>query len=179
MKSFRCLSLPLLLVLPFACSDEKPAPAEPQTGSTLSAFELAADPGDAIGVVAAKKQGPKDKVVVEGRVHEITKGFAVLKLMDTALEYCGQVNKEDKCKTPWDYCCDSKDDQIEHSLLVELRDADGRPLTAASLPNLRLCDLAKITGKLEQDEHGNTVLIADGLFRAERPTLPDYVKWPQ
>ncbi|MCB9876006.1 MAG: hypothetical protein H6835_00250 [Planctomycetes bacterium] len=145
----------------------------------LAKFTLTADPGEALGVVAAKHQGEAEQVVVEGRVHDITKGFAMLKLMDTGLDYCGQVNKEDNCPTPWDYCCDSKDDRLANSLLVELRGADGRPIATASLPELRLCDLIKVRGALQKDAQGNPVLVASGVFRVERPQLPDYVEWPQ
>jgi hypothetical protein len=32
---------------------------------------------------------------------------------------------------------------------------------------------------LTKDEHGNFVLLAKGIFRVERPKLPDYVMWPE
>lgn len=178
MKSFRYLFVPLSLWLA-ACSGEAAgatgAPPAPETAK----FVRSADPGAALGVVAAKAKGPQEHVVVEGRVHDITKGFAILKLMDTELDYCGQIDASDKCPTPWDYCCDSKEVRIAKSLLVELRGPDGRPLSTPSLPELRLCDLVKVSGRIDADEHGNLVLVADGYYRAERPSLPDYVQWPQ
>ncbi|MEO6593950.1 MAG: hypothetical protein ABIP94_04270 [Planctomycetota bacterium] len=182
MKSLRFVSLSVLMLLGLtllgACSEAASKPTA-APAAALSKFALTKDPGAAIGVVAAKQKGAVDRIVVQGRVHNITKGFAVMKLMDTALDYCGQTNKEDKCPTPWDYCCDSRDTQIANSLLVEVRGADGRPLPTPSLPNMRLCDLVKVLGKLIVDEHGNPILLADGLFQVERPQLPDYVKWPQ
>ena len=53
------------------------------------------------------------------------------------------------------------------------------PLATPSLPNTRLLDHVKVTGELTKDEYGNLVLLADGIYRIERPNLPDYVKWPQ
>ncbi len=164
-----------------ACSNDEGAEgaAAPAAASAaVQALVLGSDPGEAVGVVAAKQAGASGRVVVEGRVHDITKGFAMLKLMDTSMEYCGQVDADDGCKTPWDYCCDAKAARVAHSLLVEFRGASGRPLTTPTMPGTRLCDLVKVTGELVVDDHGNPVLVADGLFRVERPELPDYVKWP-
>ncbi len=181
MKPFRNRRPSPLFLLPLlaACSQEPAGPDAPPASDALARFVVTADPGPALGVVAAKQKGAQQRVVVEGRVHDVTKGFAILKLMDASLDYCGQIDKSDTCPTPWDYCCDSKEDRLANSLLVEMRGPDGRPLTTPSLPNLRLCDLAKVTGELVEDEHGNLVLVADGLYRAERPELPDYVRWPQ
>lgn len=174
MIPFRTISLSLLSLLA-ACSGEQPVSQPSPNHPTV----LQQDPGAALGVVAAKAAGPAAQVVVEGRVHDVTKGFAVLKLMDVELDYCGQVNKEDKCATPWDYCCDTPEDRLQKSLLVEVRGADGKPITTDVLPSARLCDLVKVRGKLEKDAFDNLVLIADGVFLVERPTLPDYIEWPQ
>lgn len=179
MKSALTVSF-LLAALLGACSHDAGgnAPAA-APAAELAKFTLATDPGEAIGVVEAKRRGDAEVVVVEGRVHDVTKGFAMLKLMDTQLEYCGQVNKEDNCATPWDYCCDSKEDRMANSLLVELRSADGRPIVTTSWPEVRLCDLLKVRGTLQKDAQGSPVLVASGVFRVERPQLPDYVKWPE
>jgi len=175
-----CRSLSFsLLVLLAACSgkEETPKTAPPPAGAETLA--LTADPGAALGVAEAKALGPQKSVVIEGRVHDLTKGFAVAKLMDTKLEYCGQVNKEDGCKTPWDYCCDPAEERVANSLLVEVRDPTGTPLAAEALPSPRLCDLVKVRGELIKDEHGNLVLVANGWFQVERPEMPDDIRWPQ
>lgn len=172
------LALSLLAVLA-ACSKQALETTDAPAATATAKFELSADPGAATSVVKAKADGAKDHVVVEGRIYDITKGFAVLKLMDMELDYCGEVNKEDTCPTPWDYCCDQKEVRLAHSLLVEARGEDGTPLMTPTLPGLRLCDQVKVAGKLVVDEHGNHLLVASGWYRVERPTLPDYVKWPQ
>lgn len=152
-----------------------PKPASP----AVAALMLPKAPADAIGVKAAKEKGAADDVAVTGRLYDITAGFAVLKIMDLAIPYCGETNKEDKCKKPWDYCCESKDVQTSNSLLVEARGADGKPLASPGLGDLQLLDRITVTGKLQTDDHGNLVLLAKGWHRNERPTLPDYVQWPQ
>jgi hypothetical protein len=100
-------------------------------------------------------------------------------MMDFAMPYCGETNKEDPCATPWDYCCEDKKHVNANSLVVELQGADGKAIATPSLPDLRLLDGVKVTGKLVQDEHGNHLLLATGLFRTQRPTVGAYVKWPQ
>ena len=65
------------------------------------------------------------------------------------------------------------------SLLVEARDDAGKPIQTPALPNLRLLDKVKVTGKLTKDDFGNLVLLASGMFRSDRPLAPDYVKWPE
>ena len=174
----RCLPAVLVLALaPVACSTE--AEPAPQATEAAAKLVLSQDPGDAFGVVAARQKTVGERMTVQGRVHEMTKGFAMFVLMDESLEYCGQVDKSDKCETPWDYCCESKDTLASSRLLVEFRGEDGRPLPTPVVPETRLTDLLKVTGTLTEDEHGSIVLVADGLFRVERPNLPDYVHWPQ
>jgi hypothetical protein len=145
----------------------------------VAALMLAKEPAGAIGVVAAKGKGAADQVVVTGRVASLVPGYAVMKLMDLSLPYCGEVNKEDKCKTPWDWCCDTAATQTANSMLVEARDASGKPLATPSLGDVRLLDHVTATGKLVRDEHGNFTLVATGWHRVARPTLPDHVQWPQ
>ncbi len=173
--------LPLsVLALLTACGSETPKkPTEPAGPDAGAKFALSADPGDAVTVVAAKERGGGDAtLVVQGRIEALTKGFAILKLMDTALKYCGEVHAEG-CKTPWDFCCDTPEDQRAHRLLVEFHGADGKPVETKGLPNTRLLDLVKIRGKLIENAQGSLVLVADGYWQLERPTLPDGLNWPE
>jgi hypothetical protein len=175
---YRNLSLTLLALIT-ACTTENTEPQVEPPSAAAATLALASDPGKATGIVATKAAGPNDDIIVEGRVFDITKGYAVMKLMDLKLDYCGEINKEEKCPTPWDYCCDPQEERIANSLLVEARGADGNPLATPSLPNTRLLDKVKVVGKVIVDEHGNSVLLAKGIFQAERPDLPGYVKWPR
>ena len=176
----RSSSLLLLLALG-ACGADAATGGPPSVAASpaMMKYVLAKDPGDAEGVKAAKTAGVVERVTVLGRIgRRIEKGFAMFTLVDTELPYCGEKNKEDKCTTPWDYCCE--EDKIPaYSLLVEVRGADGKPIATPALPDMRLLDLVKVTGKLVTDEHGNLSLLADGLFRVQRPKVRDGLLWPQ
>jgi hypothetical protein len=156
-----------------------PAPAVPAPAADLSRFLLAAAPAPAQTVLEAKQQGAKDHTVVHGRIANLVKGYAAFTLMDESLPYCGESNPEDKCKTPWDYCCEKATTRSQHALVVELRAPDGKVLPAPALPELRLLDVVTVVGHLEVDAAGNSVLVASGYHRQTRPVVPDYVRWPQ
>ncbi|MCR9247970.1 MAG: hypothetical protein NXI31_23310 [bacterium] len=152
-------------------------PTAPPSGAA-KALVLTADPGDAMSVVDAKVDGPKDAAIVTGRIREISAGVFAFTLIDDELAYCGEVNPED-CKTPWDFCCDSPKTITANLMAVVAHDENGKLLKTPALPDLRNLDVVKITGKLTQDEHGNFKLIANGIYRVERPQLPDGLLWPQ
>ena len=175
----RCSFLFLLSILG-ACGD-KPTAAPPAAAASpqVQKLLLAADPGAAEAVRAAKAKGARDQVVVFGRIASVLKGYAAFTLMDTGIPYCGEVDPKDHCKTPWDYCCESSTTRTANALLVEVRGDDGKPLATPGLPDLRLLDAVKVTGRLTADEHGNMVLQATGFFRTERPKVPDDLEWPQ
>jgi len=163
-----------------ACGGEPPNAAPKAAPSAeVQKLVLATDPGEALAVVDAKLAGAKDRVVVVGRIAKITPGSAQFTLVDTELAYCGETNHEDKCPTPWDYCCENPKTLVANSMVVEARDASGKALATPALPNLREVDKVKIAGKLTKDDFGNFTLVATGIYRVERPKLPDYVKWPQ
>jgi len=168
-----------LFTLSSACSEANNGPPPVDASPEAQKLALSADPGVALAVAKAKADGPKDDIIVEGRLYDITKGYAVMRIMDLKMDYCGEINKEDKCPTPWDYCCDTREDIAAGSLMVEARNASGKPIKTPALPNLRLLDKVKVKGKLTKDDHGNFVLLASGMFRSDRPNAPDYVKWPE
>jgi hypothetical protein len=164
-----------------ACSGDShgTAPVTKPASPAVAALTLTKRPDGVLAVVAAKQKSPNDALAVTGRVASVVPGRAAFMLMDLALPYCGETNKGDTCKTPWDYCCESKETRTANSLLVEARGADGNPLTTPGLGDVRLLDQVTVTGKLVRDEHGNTVLVATGWMREARPELPDNLRWPQ
>jgi len=161
------------------CGQDAPKTGSPGTPAPeLAKLALPARPAGAVSVRAAKKADAADACAVTGRIGSVVPGFAVFTLMDASLPYCGEKNKEDGCKTPWDYCCESGETRTANSLLVEVRDGKGKPV-AGQLGDLRLLDAVTVVGKLTKDEHGNHVLLATGWHRDARPTLPEGVRWPQ
>lgn len=170
------MTLPLLA----ACGgDAKNALVAQPAAPALQAMVLQAAPVDAVEVRAALAATADAPLAVRGRVAAITKGQALLQLMDLSLPYCGEKAAEDGCKTPWDYCCETPETLRAHRMVVEFRDADGRPIATPSLPDIRLLDAITVQGKLLVDEHGNRTLIGTGLFRNARPELPGDLNWPQ
>jgi hypothetical protein len=166
------------LVALTACGGGAPAPAPVPATPEVAARMLQSAPTGAIPVLAAKQAGPAAAVTVTGRIAAIAKGTAAFTLMDPSLPYCGEKHAEG-CKTPWDYCCESKATRVASQLAVEAHGADGKPLATPSLGDLRLLDRVAVTGKLVHDEHGNATLVATGWFREQRPTLADGLRWPE
>jgi hypothetical protein len=173
----RSVCLSSLSLLACACGGSG-ATTEVPPSPAVEALVLAKEPAGAVAVIAAKQKGAAEAIVVTGRVGEMAKGLAQFQLMDVSIPYCGEVNKEDKCRKPWDYCCETRESIATNSFTVEARDASGAALRAPSL-GIRQCDRVAVTGKLQKDEHGNFLLLASGWFRQERPQLPDYVQFPQ
>ncbi len=171
-------SLIVLFALPVvACREATTEPPAAVTDSSPS-FTLSEKPADAISVLAAKGKAEGEAVVVTGRVSDMVKGFAAFTLTDDSVAYCGKGEEDCGCPTPWDYCCEEEAAKAGR-LPVELRDAKGDPVTAEET-GLRLLDLVIVKGTLAKTESGGLmILVKDGWFRAERPTLPDGLKWPQ
>ena len=150
---------------------ETKAPRHPE-------WRMSEDPGTAYSVADAKEELPTEEVVVVGRIRKMVKGFAVFQITDDKLDYCGEVNENDTCPTPWDYCCDPQDMVNDLTLAVQFEDENGKPLRADLFGDLRLCDLVAVKGKVTRDDQGNVVVHAKSFFRKERPDLPDYVRFP-
>jgi len=164
-----------------ACGkDEPPAPSSgPAAGATPSRWALAADPGAGTSVLDAKKAGPKDDVVVVGRVKDVVPGFAAFTLADVSLKYCGfgGENMPD-CETPWDYCC-TPDDEITAGVIpVAVKDKAGETVAHPRIAELRNLDLVAVKGRLVKEKDGTLAVEATGWYRRERPKLPDSIKFP-
>jgi len=171
--------IPLCLVFAACRVEEAPVPKStpPATSAALKTLALNGDPGKALSVHDAKAS-KEERILVEGRIQEVVKGFASFKLIDTSLDYCGAGGSMDDCSTPWDYCCIPKDEIIAATVLVEVREG-GKIVKIDALPGLKLLDLVVVKGKRIEDEHGNVTVLADGWFRRERPELRDGLEWPE
>jgi hypothetical protein len=170
--------VPLFLLA--ACGGEEPKPSTPKSSATKAdaSWRMASDPGDALSVAEAKEKLPEGEVLVVGRIRRMVPGYAVFQLTDDVKEYCGEVDKEDTCKTPWDYCCDPQDEINALTLGVQFEKENGDPAMADLSGDLRHCDLVVVRGTVTKDEQGNVIVHAKEFYRRQRPTLPDYVKFP-
>jgi hypothetical protein len=181
---------PILLLLAgmavAACGKETPSsspstpPASvPPSTAAAAAWVLAADPAGGTTVLEAKKAGPKDEVVVVGRVKDVVPGFAAFTLADPSLKYCGfEGDNMPDCEEPWDYCCTPADELTAGVLAVAVKDAKGETVSHPRLPEIRNLDLVAVKGRLVKEKDGTLALEATGWYRRERPKLPDSIKFP-
>lgn len=113
-----------------ACSKEQPTAAAPESPAWL----LAQAPADARTVGEIKPGASEgDAVTVRGRIggslKPITPGAAVFLIVDPAVPSCDQI-PDDPCPTPWDYCCEPRENLAANTATVQLVAPDGSPLTA-------------------------------------------------
>ncbi|MGD9688398.1 MAG: hypothetical protein AB7Q91_00310 [Phycisphaerales bacterium] len=97
-------------------------------------FFVDKQPENARDVSEARKSGTLkvgDKVVLRGRIggsrQPFVAGRAVFTLMGRGLKACNE-NPDDKCSRPWDYCCETREDILAHSVTVQIVDARGQIL---------------------------------------------------
>ena len=126
-----------LTVLTVGCDRRTPAaPESPRASSEALPADLfvkTAPPG-AIDVATAKKSVKDGQiVVVKGRVggqkEPLAANRAILTLADLGLRTCDKSPME-TCPTPWDSCCEPKDEVAANSLTVQVSGASGQALKA-------------------------------------------------
>lgn len=172
----RLFALPLLALAlaagGVACSgkDESAKAAKPAAVTVPDSVFVAAAPADAKDVKAAKPTLKKgDKVTVVGRIGGSVKPFvaerAIFTLADKGLKACGEDNADDKCKTPWDFCCDPRDVITANTLTVQVVDAEGKPLKTGldGVKGLKPLATVTVTGTVVSAEGGTVVINASGL----------------
>jgi hypothetical protein len=155
-----------------ACSgkEESSKAPKPAAVSVPDSLFAATAPADAKDVKVAKPTLKKgDKVTVVGRIGGSVKPFvaerAVFTLADKSLKACGEDNPDDKCKTPWDFCCDPRDVITANTLTVQVVDAEGKPLKTGldGVKGLKPLATVTVTGTVATAEGGTVVINASGL----------------
>lgn len=91
---------------------------------------------------------PGDKIAIRGRIggsaNPFVEGRAVFTLIGAGLKACSD-NPDDKCATPWDYCCETAADIARHSAMVQVVDAAGMPLRTGLKGVNGLKELSQVT----------------------------------
>jgi len=109
------------------------APAAPE--GTFPATLFAGMPtGEPIGVGTMKptaKEG--DRVIVVGRIGGSKDPFltdrAMVTIVDPSVKLCGEdAPGDDHCTTPWDFCCEPRENLRKMSITVVAHAADGGPI---------------------------------------------------
>lgn len=155
-----------------ACEEKRPsgAGAAAPPASLPADLFLASAPADPAGIKAAKAAGsPGGKVVLRGRIGGSKDPFvanrAIFTLVDDALPACSD-NPDDACESPWDYCCEKREDIASNSATVQVVGADGAPVRAGLNGVGGLAPLARVIviGTVSQkDDSGTFVVSATGL----------------
>lgn len=103
-------------------------------GQTALTF-LTTKPADAIDVTAARAKTPGTAVTVRGRIGGRANPFiaerSAFLLADLKAIAACDANPDDKCDTPWDYCCETTPKIAASTCLVQVVDADGKVATTS------------------------------------------------
>ncbi|MHC4391247.1 MAG: hypothetical protein ACYTFT_02675 [Planctomycetota bacterium] len=112
-----------------------------------------------------------DEVVFEarvgGRVKPWVEGRAVMVVIDPALVPCSEMDMEDGCDTPWDYCCESTETLTTNTATVQVSGTGGRPLPLGleGHGGLKALDRIVVTGVVTVKDEGAFAVDARGIFR--------------
>jgi hypothetical protein len=152
-------------------SGSEPTAATPDVGPAGAAWVLAAEPADVKSVVEVKAAAAEgDRVVVRGRIggrrDPLTAGSPVFTVMDLSVPHCGE-NPEDKCATPWDYCCETPDTKKANAATVQIVGTDGQPISGdAASGGLKPLDEVVLVGTVGPRPTPDVLtILASGVYR--------------
>lgn len=161
----KCLALiPAVLVLAGCQGGEKPRSDGGQ------AYLAASEPPGAKGVLEVRKEAKDgDSATIVGRVggskKPIVEGRAAFTIVDASLVPCNE-RGSDSCTTPWDYCCDGKDELARATASIKFVDAQGRTLDkdARGLVGIKELQTVIVRGKVKKDDAGNLTVLAEQIY---------------
>lgn len=102
-----------------------------------------------------------DQVTLKGTLQDFG-ALATFRLVDDSLNHCAEMEGDDHCDTPWDYCCEDPEALRRYTVNVEF--LDGAQPGAWRLRGAHGLDrLSEVTvaGVVHVDERGNLRLAAD------------------
>ncbi len=131
-------------------------------------FVLAEEPADAKTVDEVRETAKDgDDVVIVGRIGGDRDPWvadrAAFLIVDPSRIPCSE-RKNDSCKTPWDYCCET--DLAKSKATIKFVDDAGKTLAndARQLLNVKELQTVVVKGHAKRDEAGNLTVLASGLF---------------
>lgn len=154
-----------------SCDDKKattasaPVHATPQSSSLQSVFTTAPK-GEAQHIhVARTKAKPGDEITLAGRVigseSPFVSGRAAFTLGDpTILKACNET-PDDACETPWDSCCNTKEEKLIALATVQIVGADGRVLKEEieGVSGLKKLGTVTVTGKVAEGSSADSLVV--------------------
>ena len=153
-----------------ACNRQQtsqPVPAAASPNGTQ--YLLAEQPQDAKDVIAVRENAPDEEpVVVVGRIggsqNPWVEGMAAFSIVDLSLKACSDI-EGDKCKKPWDYCCQI-DLLPKAPVLVKVVDDSGNIVSTDSreLLAVKELDTVVVNGTAKRDDAGNLTVLASKIY---------------
>ena len=142
------------------------APSATSPSSALSKVLNASPTGEAksIHLIRATAK-PGDEITVSGKImgnaEPFVEGRSAFILGDPEVLTPCNANPADKCSTPWDNCCDSKEDKKRGIASIQVMDADGRVLKESVEGVGGLAKLADVTvsGTVAQGSSADVLII--------------------
>ncbi|MFN0137301.1 MAG: hypothetical protein ACKVS9_14455 [Phycisphaerae bacterium] len=122
----------------------------------------------AVGKLKADAAAPTSIVVygrIGGRKEPFVAGSAMFLLADMSMKACSEL-EGDLCATPWDYCCEPKENLSKMLATVQVLGPDGKPLAVGLDGTNGLKPLAEltITCDIASREGGALVLTAKKIY---------------
>jgi hypothetical protein len=159
------------------CQQPSPTPSAETDSNAASRVDgshylLEAEPEGAQDVIAVRESaGDGDQVLIVGRIggsaNPWIDGRAAFSIVDKSLKACSDI-PGDKCKKPWDYCCEVPKLPTS-TALIKVVDEEGKLVAADARKLLDVKELSTVVvkGKAQRDDSGNLTVLADGVYVAQ------------
>jgi len=134
-----------------------------------TAYLLDTEPEGAGNVIKVREEaGTDDDLLVVGRIGGSSDpwidGRAAFTIVDLSVKSCNDT-LDDKCPTPWDYCCETSKLPNSTALVKFVDEADQVvKADARTLFDLQELSTVVIKGTAKRDEAGNLTVLASCLF---------------
>ncbi len=147
-------------------SDAATAKPAAETSAALQAVLAAAPKGEPQSIVNAKTTAkPGEEITITGRImgssSPFVDGRAAFILGDPGVLTACSDNPGDECETPWDNCCDSKEDKKRGTVTVQIIDADGRVLKepVEDVGGIKKLATLTVTGKVAEGSTADLLIL--------------------
>lgn len=164
--TFSLLGLTLALA---ACSDKSEPVA--RSAPLPPGLFLATEPAGARDVKDIKPGAKVGEAVtligrIGGSTEPFVEGRALFTMVDQRVKACGEGTAMDSCETPWDYCCEPRDQLTLNMATVRIVGPDGQPLKTGLKDVQGLNHLVKVAvvGTVAEATGENLVVNASGLY---------------
>ena len=164
--------IPIVLV---GCGRQQTA-QPPSTSTTSSAsvdgskYLLTAEPDGPEDVIQVRESAKdEEEVVILGKIggskNPWLEGQAAFHIVDRSLKSCSD-REGDNCQSPWDYCCETKEQRVASMAFIKVVDEDGATVKADAreLLNVKELQTVVVRGKAKRDDADNLTVLASGVY---------------